>query len=104
MLRFQNALISLICTVTVITFLIADDWTGFRGPRRDGKSAEKGLLEKWPEGGPKLVWTINDAGAALSGMSISSDRLFTMGQLKDGQYVLCYSLKDGKLLWSKKRY
>ena len=29
----------------------ADDWPQFRGPNRDGVSAEKGLLQKWPDGG-----------------------------------------------------
>lgn len=99
MIRF---IISLNLFITVVTLQHADDWPGFRGPHRDGKSAEKGLLDKWPEAGPKLMWTISDAGAALAGMSITSDKLFTMGQLKDGQYTLCYSLKDGKLIWSKK--
>ncbi len=102
MQRIHSFIICLCSLIVVGTLLHADDWPGFRGPARDGKSAEKGLLDKWPEGGPKLLWTISDAGAALSGMSIKGDRLFTMGQLKDGQYVLCYSLKDGKLLWSKK--
>jgi outer membrane protein assembly factor BamB len=32
------------------------DWTQFRGPNRDGKSAETGLLKKWPEGGPQQLW------------------------------------------------
>lgn len=102
MFCIRQILASLICCATVAACLMADDWPGFRGPQRDGKSAEKGLLPKWPENGPKLLWTISDAGSALSGMSIIGDRLFTMGQLKDGQYSLCYSVKDGKLLWTKK--
>ncbi|MHC4478675.1 MAG: hypothetical protein ACYTEL_23825, partial [Planctomycetota bacterium] len=28
------------------------NWFQFRGPNRNGKSAETGLLKKWPEGGP----------------------------------------------------
>jgi len=102
MTHIHRLFICLSSLILVGSLLRADDWPGFRGPARDGKSAEKGLLDKWPEGGPKLLWTISDAGAGFSGMSINADRLFTMGQLKDGQYVLCYSLKDGKLLWSKK--
>lgn len=30
-----------------------DDWPQFRGPNRDGKSTETGLMKKWPEGGSK---------------------------------------------------
>src|SRR5262249_49133751 len=32
------------------------DWPGWRGPKRDAVSPEKGLLNKWPDGGPKLLW------------------------------------------------
>src|SRR5687767_2178712 len=33
------------------------DWPQWRGPNRDGVSAETGLLRQWPEGGPKVLWT-----------------------------------------------
>lgn len=101
MSRIHLLLISLSCLLISIA-CSADEWPGFRGPNRDGISKEKGLLASWPEGGPTLLWTITDAGSSLAGMSISKEKLFTMSQLADGQYVLCYSLKDGKLLWSKK--
>jgi hypothetical protein len=32
-----------------------DDWPQFRGPGRDGISAETGLLSQWPEDGPLAV-------------------------------------------------
>ena len=81
---------------------LGEDWTGFRGPRRDGKSNETGLLASWPKEGPNLELTIKEAGAGLSGMSIVGDRLFTMGQREDGQYTFCFSLKDGSLVWKKR--
>jgi outer membrane protein assembly factor BamB len=86
----------------LVTIVCADDWPGFRGKQRDGISLEKGLLASWPEAGPTLLWSIKDAGAGLSGMAIVADRLFTMGQFDDGQYTLCYSLKDAKMLWKQK--
>lgn len=95
-----------ICCLFVSLFIVAsassEDWPGFRGSQRDAISTEKGLLASWPEGGPTLLWTITDAGAGLSGMAIAQDRLFTMGQFEDGQYVLCFNLKDNKLLWKQK--
>ena len=33
-----------------------DDWPQWRGPNRDGRSAETGLLKAWPAGGPPLAW------------------------------------------------
>src|SRR5437868_4075306 len=32
------------------------DWPGWRGPNRDGVSAETGLLTAWPEAGPRKLW------------------------------------------------
>jgi outer membrane protein assembly factor BamB len=95
----KTALITLLALVVTGLCLQADDWPGFRGPLRDGKSAEKGLLASWPKEGPALVWKITDAGDALSGMAIAGGRLYTMGQYEDGQYTLCYDLGDGKQLW-----
>ena len=48
---------------------LAADWPQWRGPKRDGVSAETGLLKEWPEGGPKLAWkaeTLLDGIRALT--------------------------------------
>ena len=44
-----------------------DDWPQWRGPRRDGVSAERGLLKQWPAGGPPLVWQTKGAGDGYAG-------------------------------------
>jgi outer membrane protein assembly factor BamB len=40
----------------------AADWPQWRGPNRDGISKETGLLQKWPEEGPRLLWQSKDLG------------------------------------------
>ncbi len=37
----------------------ADDtnWPCFHGPKRDNLSTETGLMQAWPQNGPKLLWT-----------------------------------------------
>src|SRR5688572_31471204 len=37
-------------------------WPQFRGPRRDGISEERNLLQTWPEAGPALAWTAPGIG------------------------------------------
>ena len=44
----------------------APDWFQWRGPNRDGQSAETGLLKDWPAGGPKLLWRATGAGTGYS--------------------------------------
>jgi hypothetical protein len=46
--------IALLALSSVVT--PAADWPQFRGENRDGTSSETGLLDAWPEGGPKEVW------------------------------------------------
>jgi hypothetical protein len=38
------------------------DWPQFRGPNRDGKSTEQGLLFRWPAGGDNLLWCVQGVG------------------------------------------
>ena len=45
--------------------LLAEDWPQWRGPHRDGISAEKGLLQEWPKDGPKLLWQVKEIGAGF---------------------------------------
>jgi outer membrane protein assembly factor BamB len=70
----------------------ADDWPQFRGPDRDNVSKEKGLLKKWPAGGPKLAWTYKDAGTGYSGPAIVGDTLYILGARGDDEFLIALDL------------
>jgi outer membrane protein assembly factor BamB len=78
------------------------DWPQFRGVNRDGVSAEKGLLDAWPESGPKEVWRVA-LGDGYSGISIVADRLYTMYSAEsDGEateFAAAFDVETGKELW-----
>ena len=80
----------------------AEDWPQFRGQNRDGISPESGLLDAWPEGGPKEVWR-RPIGEGYSAISIVGDRLFTMyGGDFDGkavEFAAAFDAKTGEELW-----
>src|SRR5438067_9362588 len=78
------------------------DWPGWRGPDRTGVSAETGLLQRWPEGGPKLLWKATDLGGGYATPSVAGTRLFVMGSKGDEEFVRAFDAKDGRLLWSTK--
>lgn len=82
----------------------AQDWPQFHGPNRDNICTEKGLLQQWPEGGPKLLWTLKGLGRGYSNISISQGKIFTMGDRKVGddeaQFVLAFDLASRKELWA----
>lgn len=77
----------------------AADWPQWRGPNRDGICSETGLLESWPEDGPKLLWEISGLGKGYSGFSIVDGKLYTMGDISIMQCVFAYDLSTRKRLW-----
>jgi len=72
-------------------------WPCYHGPRRDNLSTETGLLQDWPDEGPKLLWTNSDIGHGYSTVAIVGDRIFTAGMIKKQTYVTALDLKGGKL-------
>lgn len=98
-------------TLTLTSFAIGDElensWPSFRGPERNGVSRDRGLLTKWPEGGPKLLWEADGTGRGYSSLAIAGGRIFTLG---DGpstaddkqEYLVCHNLADGQQLWKSR--
>jgi outer membrane protein assembly factor BamB len=85
--------------IPAATLAVADDWPQWRGPDRNGKSPESGLLQEWPDGGPPLAWRAAGLGAGFSSLSMAGDRIYTMGDLADGQYVIALSRNGGGRQW-----
>ena len=77
----------------------AADWPQWRGPNRDGKSLETGLLASWPAGGPRLVWKAQGLGEGYSSFAVVGGRLYTQGQQGNQQFVLAIDVNTGKQLW-----
>ena len=74
------------------------DWPQWRGPRRDGVCQETNLLAAWPEGGPKLRWTIDGLGQGYSCPIIAGGRLYITGDVGTNLMIQAYDLSGG-LLW-----
>jgi outer membrane protein assembly factor BamB len=105
---------------TTLAFLLftaattdADDWPQWMGPKRDNVWREKGLLDKFPAGGPRIIWRSPLAGG-YAGPAVVGDRLYvtdyviadnvTDSNFDRGAYsgierVLCLDSTSGKELW-----
>lgn len=95
--------------------LQADDWPQWLGPKRDGIWRESGIVEKFPEGGPKVNWRVpcgmGYAGPAvadgkvfvpdrvLSADSTNPDNPFSKTNVRGTDRLLCLDEKTGKELW-----
>jgi outer membrane protein assembly factor BamB len=82
-----------------LSILQAADWPQWRGPNRDGISAETGLLASWPQGGPPVVWKTEGLGEGYSSLAIAGGRIYTQGQRGRQEFVLALDVKTGKKLW-----
>jgi hypothetical protein len=49
----QRLMPTVLILVTTLPLAQADDWPQWFGPQRDGIWRETGILEKFPEGGPR---------------------------------------------------
>jgi outer membrane protein assembly factor BamB len=76
-----------------------DDWPQWRGAKRDGVSAERGLLKDWPSSGPPVAWRANGAGTGFSSFSAAHGRLYTLGARGDTEYLMAYDAATGKKVW-----
>jgi outer membrane protein assembly factor BamB len=72
-------------------------WPGWRGKDRDAVSKDKGLLQEWPKGGPKLLWTFEAAGFGYGTPAIVGKEMFILGKDDDGEFIKKLST-DGKEL------
>ncbi len=90
----------------------ADDWPQWLGPQRDSVWRETGILERFPEGGPRVKWRARVA-SGYAGPAVASGRVYLTdfvtkedianhigrSRLPGTERVLCLRAADGELLW-----
>jgi outer membrane protein assembly factor BamB len=82
------------------TGIAAGNWPQWRGPQRNGLSPDIGLLAAWPQAGPPLAWTGKGLGAGFSSLAVVGGRIYTMGDRRDGQYVIALNEENGQPVWA----
>ena len=100
-LSFARRLVAFTFLAGLALPALADDWPQWRGPQRDGKSAEKGLLQSWPAGGPPLAFKAAGLGTGFSTVAVAGGKIFTLGDSGEKQYVIALDDKAGNLLWKQ---
>jgi len=79
----------------------AEDWPCWRGPNRDAVCEEKGLLQAWPDGGPRLLWKTTGVGEGYSGPAVVGNMLYTMGNGNGKQWIVALDVtRKGQQVWA----
>lgn len=90
----------LMATLAVMpSFVIADDWPQFLGPRRDGVSQEKAIAVTWPDAGPRRLWK-RDVGSGYAGPVIAGDRLILFHRVGGKEIIDCLDPVTGADKWT----
>jgi outer membrane protein assembly factor BamB len=93
----------------------ADDWPQWLGPQRDSVWRERGILEKFPAGGPPVRWR-TPIGAGYSGPAVAGGKVFLLdrrvrvetadprdpfarGRIPGTERVLCLDAQTGAEVW-----
>ncbi|MBI3824100.1 MAG: PQQ-like beta-propeller repeat protein [Planctomycetes bacterium] len=91
----------------------ADDWPQWMGPQRDNVWREKGILDTFPKGGPKVLWRAKVANG-FSGPAVADGLVFLTDFVTDAdihkdnfdraefagkERVQCFDAKTGDLKW-----
>jgi outer membrane protein assembly factor BamB len=76
------------------------DWPQWRGPARDGRSTETGLLKSWPQNGPQTVWTTGDLGSGYGSVSLVADSLYLHGGVSGKSVVHAIDRATGRKKWT----
>lgn len=74
------------------------DWPHWRGPDRNGISAESKWLHEWPADGPKVSWRA-EVGLGFSSFVVADKRAFTLGHADEQDTVYCFDAATGRVLW-----
>ncbi len=92
----------------------ADDWPQWMGPQRDNVWREKGIIQKFPEGGPKILWRTPIAGG-YAGPAVAAGKVFVTdyvtsdnvkvdnfdrNEFTGNERIHCLNEDNGEILWT----
>lgn len=117
----MNSLRALAWSLSAVWLLVAcdsktagaDDWPQWMGPQRDNVWRESGLLEEFPENGPRVVWRTPVAGgyagpAVVDGKVFVADYVsgedvkvanFERNEITGVERILCLNQQTGEEIW-----
>ena len=91
--------IAIIFSLSLFTLLVfSQSISQWRGPDRNGIYPESGLLTKWPDDGPSLLWSADGIGKGFSSAVSVGNIVFVTGLKEKSDYLSALD-QSGKIIW-----
>lgn len=88
----------LITILLLFTFAVNAQLVQWRGPDRDGKFPETGLMKEWPENGPERILEVEGIGKGYSSPILVGDMIYTTGMIDTLDYLSAVNM-EGNIMW-----
>ena len=79
----MKKLIALLFGAAFCSTAMADDWPQWMGKNRDNRWEATNIVDRFPAGGPKVVWRAKVAGG-YSGPAVVGDRVYVTDFVSEG--------------------
>ena len=80
-MTIRSAISTSLCLAVQASVVFGADWAQFRGPGRDGKSTETGLMKVWPTEGLTPLWVAEGLGTGFSGPAVAEGMVYVTGMV-----------------------
>ena len=77
----------------------AADWTEYRGPENDGRSAETGVAGKF-SAKPKVAWKV-PVGEGFGTFAVAGDRAYLFVDRQSRETLVAFDANTGKEVWAR---
>jgi outer membrane protein assembly factor BamB len=98
MRRSANVLTAIACLLLQARPSLAGDWPQILGPHRNGQAENERLLEKWPAGGPQVLWRYR-LGSGYAGAAVAGQRVIVFHRSGANERLECLDAASGKSQW-----
>jgi outer membrane protein assembly factor BamB len=102
-LQFIVIHVFILCTTFLSKPGFAQDWLQWGGPNGDFTVKTGGLIEKWPDDGPKHLWK-RSLGEGYSTILHKNDRLYTMTSQDNQEIVISLDAQTGETIWEHRYF
>jgi len=95
--RFLQWISICLASLLIVPSAIAQDWSQWRGPQRDGALATFQSPATWPEQ-LKLKWKVT-VGSGHSSPVVAGKRVFVLTRENEREVIAAYDLNSGQPVW-----